>query len=122
MRIIAPNSAKDRFEVYRFFNGLAIEGKEGLDETYARIPLVKTFLVEHVSSKSGRTPKQPSEIFDALGVKVNPIDDAFFSVQVPAEEAESNRLITTGFLERYDERFFAYYTVEPSVDARKLVR
>jgi hypothetical protein len=32
MRINAPESVKDRFEVYRFFNGLAVEGKDGLNE------------------------------------------------------------------------------------------
>jgi hypothetical protein len=124
MRISAPEAVKDRFEVYRFFNGLAIEGKEGLDEGRTRIPLVKTFLVEHVSAKSGRTPKPAADIFRDLGVKMGPIDDTFFSVQVPDEKGEGTPkpLVTTGFVEQYDERFFAYYTVEPSVDARKLVR
>src|ERR1035437_8883634 len=124
MRINAPDSAKDRFEVYRFFNGLAVEGKEGLDQGRTRVPLVKTFLVEHVSGKNGRTPKPAADIFRDLGVKSGQIDDAFFSVQVPDEKAEGTPkpLVTTGFVEQYDERFFAYYTVEPSVDARKLVR
>ncbi len=124
MRINAPDSPKDRFEVYRFFNGLAVEGKEGLDQGRTRVPLVKTFLVEHVSGKSGRTPKPAAEIFRELGVKAGPIDETFFSVQVPDEKAEGTPkpLVTTGFVEQYDERFFAYYTVEPSVDARRLVR
>src|ERR1039457_1908000 len=110
MRINAPESAKDRFEVYRFFNGLAIEGKDGLDGGRTRIPLVKTFLVEHVSAKSGRTPKPAAAIFRDLGVKVGPIDYTFFSIQPPNEKAdgEEKPLVTTGFVEQYDERFFAY--------------
>ena len=62
MPINAPEAIKDRFEAYRFFNGLAVQGKEGLDVGHTRIPLVKTFLIEHVSGKSGRTPKSsPTE-------------------------------------------------------------
>jgi len=38
-----PEKPKDRFEAYRFFNGLAVEGKEGLDVGHTRVPLVKTF-------------------------------------------------------------------------------
>jgi hypothetical protein len=124
MRITAPESAKDRFEVYRFFNGLAVEGKEGLDAGRTRIPLVKTFLVEHVSARSGRTPKSPAEIFRDIGVNLRQIDDTFLSVHVPDETVQGapKPLVTTGFIEQYDERFFAYYTVEHSEDARRLVR
>jgi hypothetical protein len=124
MRLNAPDDAKDRFEIYRFFNGLAAEGKEGLDEGRTRIPLVKTFLIEHVSSTSGRTPKPAADIFRNLGATVRPIDDTFFSVQTHDEktEAQPKRPTTKGFVEQYDERFFAFYTIEPSVDARKLVR
>ena len=120
----APESIKDRFEAYRFFNGLSVEGKEGLDVGHTRIPLVKTFLIEHVSSRSGRTPKPPAEIFRELKVKLGQIDDGFHSVQVPDENAQGSPkpLVTSGFLEQYDERFFAYYTVQHSEEARKLVR
>jgi hypothetical protein len=119
-----PEDIKDRFEAYRFFNGLAVEGKEGLDAGHTRIPLVKTFLLEHVSGKSGRTPKPPAEIFSNLRVKLSQIDDTFHSVQVPDENAQGSPkpMVATGFLEQYDERFFAYYTVVHSEDARKLVR
>jgi hypothetical protein len=124
MRINAPDLAKDRFEVYRFFNGLAVEGKDGLDQGRSRVPLVKTFLVEHVSGHSKRTPKSAATIFSNLGVKTRQIDETFLSIQVPSEKTEntSRELVTAGFVEQYDERFFAYHTVEPSVDARKLVR
>ena len=124
MPINAPESIKDRFEAYRFFNGLSVEGKEGLDVGHTRIPLVKTFLIEHVSSRSGRTPKPPAEIFRELKVKLGQIDDGFHSVQVPDENAQGSPkpLVTSGFLEQYDERFFAYYTVQHSEEARKLVR
>jgi hypothetical protein len=52
------------------------------------------------------------------------IDDTFHCVQVPDENGQGTPkpLVTTGFLEQYDERFFAYYTVEHSESARKLVR
>jgi hypothetical protein len=124
MPITAPEAIKDRFEAYRFFNGLAVEGKEGLDAGHTRIPLVKTFLLEHVSGKSGRTPKPPAEIFSNLHVKLGQIDDSFHSVQVPDENVQGSPkpLVAAGFLEQYDERFFAYYTVAHSEDARKLVR
>jgi hypothetical protein len=124
MPIPTPESVRDRFDVYRFFNGLAIEGKEGLDHGRTRVPLVKTFLVEHCCGKSGRTPKPATDIFRDLGVKLGPIDDTFSRVQVPDEKAEGapKPLVTPGFVEQYDERFFAYYTVEPSADARKRVR
>jgi hypothetical protein len=124
MPITAPESIKDRFDAYRFFNGMAIEGKEGLDAAHTRIPLVKTFLIEHVSGKSGRKPKSPAEIFSPLRAKLGQIDDTFHSVQVPDENVRGTPkpLVTTGFLEQYDERFFAYYTVQHSEDARKLVR
>lgn len=124
MPITAPESIKDRFDAYRFFNGMAIEGKEGLDAAHTRIPLVKTFLIEHVSGTSGRKPKSPAEIFSPLRAKLGRIDDTFHSVQVPDENVRGTPkpLVTTGFLEQYDERFFAYYTVQHSEDARKLVR
>src|SRR5437867_4392768 len=105
MRPAAPERPKDRFEVYRFFNGLAVEGKEGLDAGRTRIPLVKTFLVEHVSGKSGRTPKSARAIFEELGANLGQVDDTFYTVQVPDEKAQGapKPLVTTGFLERYDE-------------------
>jgi len=53
MQAIYPTQPKDRFEVYRFFNGLAEEGREGLDHRRSRVPLVKSFLLEHVSSGKG---------------------------------------------------------------------
>lgn len=124
MPTITPDSVKDRFEAYRFFNGLAAEGKEGLDAGRMRIPLVKTFLIEHVSGKSGRNPKPPAEIFGPLKVKLREVDSTFHSVHVPDENAPDSPkpLVATGFLEQYDERFFAYYTVLHSEDARKMVR
>src|SRR4051812_21681732 len=124
MPITAPDSVKDRFEAYRFFNGLAMEGKEGLDQGYTRVPLVKSFLVEHVCSKSGRTPKSAAAIFEGLGAKTDQIDDTFMAIRMPDEKSDDTpkRFVTTGYVEQYDERFFAYYTVQPSQDARKLVR
>src|SRR5687768_14989893 len=103
MPITAPDSVKDRFEVYRFFNGLALEGKEGLDQGYTRVPLVKSFLVEHVSSKSGRKPKSPTEIFQGLGAKTDPIDDTFMAIRMPDDKAAGTPkpLMTTGYVEQY---------------------
>ena len=34
---LAPHNPKNRFEVYRFFNGLSEEGKEGLDRRRTRV-------------------------------------------------------------------------------------
>ncbi|MBI2925835.1 MAG: hypothetical protein HYY24_09050 [Verrucomicrobia bacterium] len=120
----APEKPKDRFEVYRFFNGLSIEGKSGLDEGRTRVPLVKTFLLEHVSGRSNRQPRQPADIFRELGNEVWPVDDTFLRIKtlVKQEQNQPPKMEVVGFLEQYDERFFAYYTVEPSQEARVRVR
>ena len=81
-----PEKPKDRFEVYRFFNGLSTEGKSGLDEGRTRIPLVKTFLLEHVSGRSNRKPRQPSDIFRDLKNDIIPVDDTFLSVRAPVKQ------------------------------------
>ena len=121
---IAPYAPKDRFEVYRFFNGISAEGKEGLNERYARIPLVKTFLLEHVSSRSGRTPKAPAEILKAVGAEVRFLDDSFLEVRAWMEEERGTtpRMAPVGYIEQYDDRFFAFYTAERADEARKRVR
>lgn len=123
MPLSAPDSIKTRFDAYRFFNGLAVEGKQGLDIRHTRTPLVKTFLIEHVSGKHGRKPKAPAEIFTNLRVELDQIDDTFHRVKVLSDkgDAKSTSRHTSGFLEQYDERFFAYYTVEHSEDACQLV-
>jgi hypothetical protein len=121
--LLAPQKPKDRFEVYRFFNGLSAEGKEGLDRSHSRVPLVKSFLLEHVSSQNGRTAKSPQQIFQELGTELVDVDEKFFGIRSPEKENESASPVwaTIGFVEQYDERFFAYYTVEKSEEARKRV-
>ena len=123
MRTMAPSSPRDRFEVYRFFNGLSSEAKEGLDQRRLRVPLVKTFLLEHVASRGNGRPKPPSRIFENLGAVVRPIDDRFMGLNfnVIDPDTRSSLSVTTGFLEQYDERFFAYYTCEDSVEAKRRV-
>jgi hypothetical protein len=123
MRTLAPSSPRDRFEIYRFFNGLSSEAKEGLDHRRTRVPLVKTFLLEHVACRGNGRPKPPAHIFENLGAEVQPIDDRFMglSFEVSDPVASTRSRATTGFLEQYDERFFAYYTCEDSVEARKRV-
>lgn len=120
----SPEKPKDRFEVYRFFNGLSTEGKSGFDEGRTRVPLVKTFLLEHVSGRSNRKPRNPSDIFRDLKNEVIPVDDTFFSVRAPVKQEPNKapKKEVVGFLEQYDERFFAYYTVEGSQEARTRVR
>jgi len=112
---IVPSTVKDRFDVYRFFNGMSSEGKEGLDVGQTRVPLVKTFLLEHVSSRNGRPAQCPVDIFKELGADVRSIDETFHEISVWTKETkESSRPISVckGYLEQYDERFFAYYTAE----------
>jgi hypothetical protein len=118
-----PQNPKDRFEVYRFFNGLSAEGKESFAQGQSRVPMVKSFLLEHVSSHSGRVPKKPTDIFKGLGADVIPIDEAFFGIRLPVKESKEGDAKPTviGFVEPYDERFFAYYTVESSADVRQRV-
>ncbi|MGD0090005.1 MAG: hypothetical protein ABSE73_08800 [Planctomycetota bacterium] len=120
---IAATSPKDRFAVYRFFNGLSAEGKAGLNLGRPRVPLVKTFLLEHVARRDGHQPKPPDEIFRRLGAQVDKIDDTFMSVSVTETDLEDGKVKprTTGYLEKYNERFFAYYTAEEAAFAKKRV-
>lgn len=120
---LAPQNPRDRFEVYRFFNGLSEEAKEGLDQRRIRVPMVKTFLLEHVGSHDNAHPKLPTDIFASLGARVKRLDETFMSVAFNERNPETNQTaeITTGFVEQYDERFFAYYTSEDSTSAKKRV-
>jgi len=121
-QLIAPHAPKDRFEVYRFFNGISAEGREGLQEGRTRIPLVKTFLLEHVSSRSGRNPKAPATILKALGTEIRPLDDSFLEVCAEIEGEKGLQMAPVGYVEQYDERFFAFYTAEHADEAKKRVR
>ncbi len=123
MRMLAPNHPKDRFDVYRFFNGLSAEAKEGLEQRRTRVPLVKTFLLEHVGCRDGHKPRPPGDIFTELGLGITPLDHRFMTVTAdvtdPGTKQSARR--ATGFLEQYDERFFAYYTCEESAEAKRRV-
>ncbi|MCX5638867.1 MAG: hypothetical protein NTX52_14415 [Planctomycetota bacterium] len=123
MRPLGPENPKDRFDVYRFYNGLSAEAKEGIDKYRTRIPLVKTFLLEHVACRSNGRPKHPADIFKGMGVEVRMLDDHFMGLicEVFDRNLQQRSRAMTGFLERYDERFFAYYTCEESADAKKRV-
>jgi hypothetical protein len=68
-------------------------------------------------------PKPPDEIFKSLGGKTKMLDDRFLSISGETIDPQSKQptLSTTGFIEQYDERFFAYYTCEESVEAKKRV-
>jgi hypothetical protein len=122
MQTLAPKNPKDRFEVYRFFNGLSAEAREGLDQRRARVPLVKTFLLEHVAYRGNVQPKQAERIFRELGADVRKIEDCFMGLSFPVQdESGQTSQVTTGFVEQYDERFFAYYTCELSAEAKERV-
>jgi hypothetical protein len=118
-----PRQPRDRFEVYRLFDGLSEEGKDGLDRGRTRVPLVKTFLLEHVSGRDGNRPKPLQDIWRGLYSAPEQIDETFFSItgQVKDEDGKISEA-TTGYVEQFDERFFAYYTVEDSQSARQRVR
>lgn len=118
---VLPERPKDRFEVYRLFDGISSEGKEGIDQGRTRTPLVKSFLVEHVSSTRGRQTRTPQEIWTRLEGSPHQIDSDFFSIQGTVQDESGARQTTVGYLERYDERFFAYYTTEVSQNAKKRV-
>lgn len=123
MKILGPKNPKDRFEVYRFYNGLSAEAKEGLDQRHTRVPLVKTFLLEHVASRGNGRPKSPVDIFSRLGAEITRIDDHFIGLTLDVfdQDSQQNLHMLTGYLEQYDERFFAYYTCEDSVTAKRRV-
>lgn len=118
-----PRQPRDRFEVYRLFDGLAEEGKDGIDRGRTRVPLVKTFLLEHVSGRDGTRPKALQAIWGMLHCSPQQIDETLFSItgQVKDENGKFGEA-TTGYVEQFDERFFAYYTVEDSQSARQRVR
>lgn len=121
--LLAPSTPEDRLDVFRFFDG-AYENIVDEDKTgRPRTPFVKTFLLEHVSSKNGHTPKGPDDIFKKLGAEPKSIDQDFWEIRdsLTVSKDQSER-IPVGYVERYDERFFAYYTVETSQDAQKRVK
>ena len=109
--------------MYRFFNGLSADAKEGLDRRHTRVPLVKTFLLEHVACRNGTQPKAPADIFKSLGADVCMVDDDFMTLtfDVLDQETKISARKPTGFVEQYNERFFAYYTCEDSVEAKRRV-
>ncbi|MBN8458576.1 MAG: hypothetical protein J0M04_12130 [Verrucomicrobia bacterium] len=119
-----PASPKDRFEVYRIFNGMSEEGKAGLDSAKTRVPLVKTFLLEHVSDRGTQRVKPLGEIWKRHAAILAPIDESFHSVTDFAEDPDTKkqRQVVTGYIEQYSPRFFAYYTVEGSQEAKRRVR
>lgn len=117
-----PRKPKDRLEVYRLLNGMSYEGKEGIDVGKTRAPLVKTFLIEHVSDKHGGQPKPPAEIWRRLRGDPEMIDDQFMSIQGEVKGSGGSPVATTvGYLEQFDQRFFAYYTIEGSQQAKQRV-
>jgi hypothetical protein len=120
---LAPNNPRERFDVYRFFNGVSAEGREGIDAGHTRIPLVKTFLLEHVSGTGRRKPKTTEMLWNDLGSETRQIDESFFSITAEVKDPETQKTArkVVGFVESLDERFFAFYTCENSVDAKTRV-
>ncbi len=122
MAPLAPDAPKDRFDVYRFFNGVSQEGKAGIDAGRTRIPLVKTFLLEHVSASCLQS-KKPETLWADLTCETRPIDDSFFSITADWQDPQTKKTArkVVGFLEPFDARFFAFYTCEAVADAQKRV-
>ena len=77
---------------------------------------MKTFLLEHVAERNGLKPKPLAEIWDRLAPQPSQVDESFFAVQGVADDPDTKqpRQLTTGYVEQFNERFFAYYTVEDS--------
>ncbi|MDR1282052.1 MAG: hypothetical protein LBK99_14720 [Opitutaceae bacterium] len=115
-----PQHPKERFDVYRYFDGISEESRDALIRAKGRVPMVKTFLLEHVSAHSSRRQKPVDEIFRNLGCELFRIDESFWGLRAPATDAPST-FETIGYLESYDPRFFAYYTAERANQARKRV-
>lgn len=118
-----PQAPKDRFEVYRFFDGVSEESREASAEVRGRVPMVKTFLLEHVSAHGSRRQKSPEAIFGALGCELQRLDETFWMVRAPIQrggDAKTTREVV-GYLEAYDARFLAFYTSEKADVARKIV-
>ena len=120
---LAPDNPRERFDVYRFFNGVSAEGREGIDAGHTRIPLVKTFLLEHVSASGRRKPKTTEVLWNGLGTETRQIDESFYSITADLKDPETEKIArkVVGFVESFDERFFAFYTCEKSDDAKKRV-
>lgn len=122
MKVLSPSDPSDRFEVYRFFNGLSAELQAAAVKR-KRVPSVKSFLLEHVAARGNGTPKPPHVILENLDVESRRIDDNFYSLVGDVVDSETKKITraTTGYLEQYNDRFFAYYTCEESVEAKKRV-
>ena len=118
-----PQAPKDRFEVYRFFDGLSEEGRENRARLQGRVPMVKTFLLEHVSAHGERAQKPVETIFCALGCELSRVDESFWVLRAPITHPGNQQpsLEVVGYLETYDKRFFAFYTAEKAGFARHLV-
>lgn len=123
MPVAYPTQPADRFEVYRFFNGIAAEGREVLGQRRSRVPLVKSFLLEHVSSRGGATVRTPEDILHNLQADTKRIDETFLEVSDRDGEPGSNDVEprTVGYIEQFGERFFAYYTSDELQRATKRV-
>jgi hypothetical protein len=117
-----PNQPKDRFEVYRFFNGLAAEARDESDGRRTRTPIVKSFLLEHVAPRLGY-PQPPANILRSLGAQVRPIDDTLIEVRWRDKNPNASDGIqrVVGYVEQYDQRFFAHYTCDDSKVAKPRV-
>ena len=115
-----PQEPKDRFEAYRYFDGVSEESRDV--RAKGRVPMVKTFLLEHVSAHSNRPQKPVESIFPSLGCDLHRVDESFWVVRasVLRQEGGNPTREVVGYLETYDARFFAFYTAERADQARKL--
>ena len=118
-----PQEPKDRFEVYRYFDGISEESREVRANVRGRVPMVKTFLLEHVSAYGNRPQKSVELIFSMLRCELHRVDESFWVVRAPVVHLAggSPAMDVVGYLETYDARFFAFYTVERADVARKRV-
>ncbi|MCX7049771.1 MAG: hypothetical protein NTX50_30350 [Candidatus Sumerlaeota bacterium] len=123
MRTLSPPNIKDRFDVYRFFNGLSVEPKVEAGRRRTKAPRVKSFLLEHVARRNNGNQKTPEKIFADMGVGMKRIDDDFMAISgdVTDKESRTTSKQNTGFLEKLDSRFFVYYTSEESEPAQNRV-
>lgn len=118
-----PQEPKDRFEVYRFFDGVSEESRETRSQVRGRVPMVKTFLLEHVSAHGNRRQKSAEAIFGALGCELHRVDETFWVVRAPIQRVAEGKSVreVVGYLESYDARFLAFYTSELADVAQKIV-
>lgn len=107
-------SIGSREKMIRYLDGYSAERMEELDERKIKRPLVKSYMLEHVSD-NGRQ-KKVTDLLSEFGIESKKIDDNLHCV---LDKRNSEYM---GFFEVLTPRYFVFYTLHPSNVADKWVK